>query len=63
MHLAIRHTSTAAIPPRYDSAFDGPRTSPPEDVADEEEGLDLPVNPDEGAPLIPDDERVANLPF
>lgn len=63
MQLATRHTSTAAIPSSQGSDFDGPRTSPPEDAADEEEGLDLPVNPDEGAPLIPDDERVANLPF
>lgn len=30
--------------------------------ADEEQGLDLPVMPDEGTPLIPDEERVVNVP-
>ncbi|OGB07678.1 MAG: hypothetical protein A3E79_06115 [Burkholderiales bacterium RIFCSPHIGHO2_12_FULL_61_11] len=41
-----------------------PRKGPSEDVEDEEEeGLELPVNPDEGTPLIPDDdERVVNVP-
>ncbi|UUZ78660.1 hypothetical protein LP414_02905 [Polaromonas sp. P1(28)-13] len=29
---------------------------------EEEDGLELPVNPDEGTPLIPDDERVVNVP-
>jgi hypothetical protein len=40
-----------------------PRGSDPEDTPDAEEGLDLPVEPDAGAPLIPDDdERVVNVP-
>lgn len=30
--------------------------------AEDEDGLELPVNPDEGTPLIPDDERVVNVP-
>lgn len=34
----------------------------PEDALDDEQALDLPVNPDEGAPLIPDDERVVQVP-
>lgn len=33
-----------------------------EETADEEDGLDLPVDPDEGMPLIPDDERVIDVP-
>jgi hypothetical protein len=33
-----------------------------EDPVDDEQGLELPVNPDEGAPLIPDDERVVDVP-
>jgi hypothetical protein len=33
-----------------------------EESADEEDGLDLPVDPDEGMPLIPDDERVIDVP-
>ncbi|MEO6017592.1 MAG: hypothetical protein ABIP46_10065 [Polaromonas sp.] len=38
------------------------RDGPPEETAGEEEGLELPVAPDEGSPLIPDDERVVNVP-
>lgn len=30
--------------------------------SDQEEGLELPIEPDEGSPLIPDDERVINVP-
>ncbi|MES2401162.1 MAG: hypothetical protein V4573_14325 [Pseudomonadota bacterium] len=34
-----------------------------EDAAEDEEGLELPVNPDEGSSLIPDEEeRVVNVP-
>jgi hypothetical protein len=39
--------------------LDGP---PVEESAEEEDGLDLPVDPDEGMPLIPDDERVIDVP-
>lgn len=39
------------------------RAGPPtEESADDEDGLDLPVDPDEGMPLIPDDERVIDVP-
>lgn len=38
---------------------DGPSV---EESADDEDGLDLPVDPDEGMPLIPDDERVIDVP-
>jgi len=38
---------------------DGPSV---EESAEEEDGLDLPVDPDEGMPLIPDDERVIDVP-
>jgi hypothetical protein len=38
---------------------DGPSV---EEAAEEEDGLDLPVDPDEGMPLIPDDERVIDVP-
>ena len=34
----------------------------PEPDADDDKGLELPVAPDEGTPLIPDDERVVNVP-
>jgi len=35
---------------------------PSEESPDEEPGLELPVSPDEGTPLIPDEERVINVP-
>lgn len=39
-----------------------PPHGPPDDSPDDT-GLELPVNPDEGLPLIPDDdERVVNVP-
>jgi len=39
-----------------------PRSGPPEEVPDDDDALELPVEPDEGTPLIPDDERVVNVP-
>lgn len=39
-----------------------PRYGPPEEAAEDDDGLELPVEPDEGTPLIPDDERVVNVP-
>jgi hypothetical protein len=33
-----------------------------EEAGEDEDGLDLPVDPDEGMPLIPDDERVIDVP-
>lgn len=33
-----------------------------EESANDEDGLDLPVDPDEGMPIIPDDERVIDVP-
>ena len=35
---------------------------PPDETEEDEDGLELPVDPDEGMPLIPDDERVINVP-
>ena len=29
---------------------------------EDQEGLEFPISPDEGTPLIPDDERVINVP-
>ena len=38
------------------------RNGPPEEAGDDD-ALELPVEPDEGMPLIPDDdERVVNVP-
>lgn len=39
-----------------------PKPPPLDDDVEAEEGLSLPVQPDEGTPLIPDDERVINVP-
>lgn len=40
-----------------------PQTGPaPEEEQEDDDGLQLPVSPDEGTPLIPDDERVINVP-
>lgn len=39
-----------------------PGESSPEETAADDEGLILPIEPDEGTTLIPDDERVVNIP-
>jgi hypothetical protein len=49
--------------PRSGTAHNGqPRHRPPDETAEEEEAQELPVSPDEGVPLIPDDERVVDMP-
>ncbi len=39
-----------------------PRKGPDEETDEDQEGLELPVNPDEGTPLIPDEEGVVTVP-
>ncbi|MBH2018753.1 MAG: hypothetical protein I8H91_04175 [Burkholderiales bacterium] len=39
-----------------------PRKGPDEETGEDDEGLELPVNPDEGTPLIPDEEGVVTVP-
>jgi hypothetical protein len=39
-----------------------PGESAPEETAADDDGLSLPIQPDEGTTLIPDDERVVNIP-
>jgi hypothetical protein len=39
-----------------------PGEQTPEETAAEDDGLSLPIEPDEGSTLIPDDERVFNIP-
>jgi hypothetical protein len=39
-----------------------PKPPPLDEDAEAEDGLALPVEPDEGTQLIPDDERVINVP-
>lgn len=36
--------------------------SAPEDAADDQQALDLPVNPDEGVPLVPDEGGEVQVP-
>ena len=48
---------------RTAGADNGPvRDGPPDEDEEDEDGLELPVDPDEGVPMIPDDERVVNVP-
>ena len=39
-----------------------PRKGPGEEAEEDEEGLELPVNPDQGTPLIPDEEGEVTVP-
>ena len=39
-----------------------PRKGPGEEADEDEEGLELPVNPDQGTPLIPDEEGEVTAP-
>ena len=39
-----------------------PRKGPDEESAEDDDGLELPVNPDQGTPLIPDEEGNATVP-
>lgn len=39
-----------------------PRKGPGEETAEDDEGLELPVNPDEGSPLIPDENGEVTVP-
>lgn len=50
-----RHTNAAA------SALHRP-LGPGEESDEDEEGLELPVNPDQGTPLIPDEEGEVTAP-
>ena len=39
-----------------------PRKGPGEEDAEDNEGLELPVNPDQGRPLMPDEEGEIQVP-
>jgi len=39
-----------------------PRKGPGEEAEEDEEGLELPVNPDQGTPLVPDEEGEVMVP-
>lgn len=39
-----------------------PRKGPAEEAGEDEEGLELPVNPDQGTPLMPDEDGQIKAP-
>lgn len=39
-----------------------PRKGPGEEAGEDQEGLELPVSPDQGTPLVPDEEGVVTVP-
>ncbi len=43
-------------------AHAAPRKGPAEEAGEDDEGLELPVNPDQGTPLIPDEEGQVKAP-
>ncbi|SFU40179.1 hypothetical protein SAMN05216350_101762 [Polaromonas sp. YR568] len=58
MHRTAKRTPKAPVTDNGQ-----PRYGPPEEAGDDDDALELPVEPDEGMPLIPDDdERVVNVP-
>lgn len=56
--------SYAALQTRHPGASGPalPRKGPGEEADEDEEGLELPVNPDQGTPLIPDEEGEVTAP-
>ena len=60
----MHHFSNPAIGSRHSGAAGHtlPRKGPGEQADEDEEGLELPVNPDQGTPLIPDEEGEALVP-
>lgn len=39
-----------------------PRKGPDEESAEDDDGLELPVNPDQGTPLVPDEDGNVTIP-
>lgn len=60
----MHYFSSHAVQPRHLGAAGHslPRKGPGEPVHEDEEGLELPVNPDQGTPLIPDEEGEVTAP-
>ena len=56
MHTANHHPLTAS------ASHDLPHKGPGEDPGTGEEGLELPVNPDQGTPLIPEEDGSVEVP-
>ena len=60
MHMLVTPALRFTPPARTLHAV--PRKGPGEEKSEDEEGLELPVNPDEGTPLVPDEEGVVTVP-
>ena len=60
MHQCIHFDSPASRSSVVGSAV--AHKKPGEEAPEEQEGLELPVNPDQGIPLIPDEEGVVTVP-
>ena len=60
MHDICTFKSTTSYPDRASQATAG--KSPDEEADEDQEGFELPVNPDQGTPLIPDEKDVVTVP-
>lgn len=60
MPLKSRFRRAAHVASR---AHSPPRKGPAEEAEEDAEGLELPVNPDQGTPLIPDEEGQVKPPI
>lgn len=60
----MQHFSSTSVQTRHppDTCRTVHRQGPGEPAEEDEEGLELPVNPDQGTPLIPDEEGEAAVP-
>ena len=60
MHLLVK--PVLRISPGAYAGHSLPRKGPGEEADEDEDGLELPVNPDQGTPLLPDEEGVPTVP-
>jgi hypothetical protein len=58
----ISGSTVSARSAKSDAAYNGQPRNRPDEAAEDDESQELPVSPDEGTPLIPDDERVVDMP-
>ncbi|WP_341908337.1 hypothetical protein [Polaromonas sp. YR568] len=49
-------------PTRIQNATHKPHRIPVQEPSEDGDPLELPIEPDEGVPVIPDDDRVVNVP-
>ena len=59
------HTLSRPVRQSSHAGYSGstlPRKGPGEEAEEDDDGLELPVNPDQGTPLIPDEEGEVTVP-